>query len=83
VGGFGDLAALDAAGADTDTLWGAIDKGLYGLEIYVPAPAGYIMCVRDIVTKLRAFAANVACLCHRSTPNPCELYGRLNSLGSS
>jgi hypothetical protein len=26
--------------------------------------------VRNVVTELRAFAANVAYLCHRSTPNP-------------
>ena len=79
--GFGDFAALDAACADADPLGCAVDQGLYGLEIHVPAPTGYVVRVRDVVTELRAFAANIAYLCHRSTPNPCVLYGRLNWLG--
>jgi hypothetical protein len=66
--GLGDLAALDAVGADADALGGAFDHGVYGLEIWAPATPGYVVRVGDVIAKLRAFAANVAYLCHCSTP---------------
>ena len=65
----GDLAALDAAGADADALGSAVDQGLDGLQIDVPAPAGDVVRVGDVVTELRAFAANIAYLCHDFAPN--------------
>ena len=66
--GLSDLAALDAVGAHADALGAAIDLGVYSLQIRAPAPAGHIVGVRDVIAKLRPFAANVAYLCHDSTP---------------
>ena len=60
----GDLATLDAAGADADALGGAIHEGLHSLQIHVPTAPRNVVCVRDVVTELRAFAANIAYLCH-------------------
>ena len=67
---FGDFSALDAACANADALGLAVDQCLDCLQIDVPAPLGDVVRVRNVVTELRAFAANVAYLCHRSTPNP-------------
>ena len=39
----GDFAGLDAAGADADALGCAVDEGLDGLKVHVPAAA------RDVV----------------------------------
>jgi len=66
--GLGDLAALDAVSAGADALGGALDDGVNGLEIRAPAAARYVVRVRDVVTELRAFAANVAYLCHDPAP---------------
>jgi hypothetical protein len=65
----GDLAALDAAGADPDPLGMAVYQSLYSLQVHAPTAAGDVVCVRDIIAKLRAFAANVAYLCHDFAPN--------------
>ena len=65
----GDFAALDAAGADADALGSAVDQSLDGLQVDVPATPRDVVRVRDVVTELRAFAANVAYLCHDFTPN--------------
>ena len=62
--GLGDLAALDAAGAHANALGRAVDQGLDGLQINVPAAAGHVVRVRDVVTELRTLAANIAYLCH-------------------
>ena len=70
--GFGDLAALDAACADANPLRGTIHEGFDGLKIYIPAAPRNVVRVRDIVAKLRAFAANITYLCHYIAPN---LYG--------
>src|ERR1035437_3784451 len=64
-----DFTTLDAAGAYADALCRAIDQGLHRLQVHVPAPTRYVVRVRDVIAKLRAFAANVAYLCHCSTPN--------------
>ena len=60
----GDFAALDAVGADADALAGTFHDGVDGLQIRAPAAPGYVVGVRDVIAKLRAFAANVAYLCH-------------------
>jgi hypothetical protein len=62
--GLGDFAALDAVGADAEALAGTVDEGVDGLEIGIPATPGYVVRVRDVVAEARAFAANVANLCH-------------------
>jgi hypothetical protein len=61
---FDDLAGLDAAGADAHALAAAIDLGLDGLQVDVPATAGGVVGVRDVVAELRAFAAKITFLCH-------------------
>ena len=65
----GDFAALYAAGAYANALCRAIDQGLHRLQVHVPAPTRHVVRVRDVIAKLRAFAANIAYLCHCSTPN--------------
>jgi hypothetical protein len=65
----GDFAALDAAGANANALGSAVHQGFDSLEIHVPTAARYVVRVRDVVTELRAFAANIAYLCHDFAPN--------------
>ena len=65
----GDFAALDAAGADANALRSAIYKGFNRLEVDVPAAPRDVVRVGDVVSKTRAFAANVAYLCHNFAPN--------------
>jgi hypothetical protein len=67
--GFGDLTALDAAGANAQLLRSAINLGLYRAEVDAPAPAGDVMGVRDVVSELRTFAADLTNLSHDKTPN--------------
>jgi hypothetical protein len=61
---FNDFSGLDAAGADADALASAVDLGLDGLEVHVPAAAGGVVGVRDVVAELRAFAAKITFVCH-------------------
>ena len=61
---FDDFAALDAAGADANALASAVNLGLDGLEVDVPATAGGVVGVRDVVAELRAFAAKITFVCH-------------------
>ena len=68
---FDDFAGLDAAGADADALASAVDLGLDGLEVHVPAAAGGVVGVRDVVAELRAFAANITYLCHFNLLQTC------------
>ena len=65
-----DLTALDAGRADPQTLGCAIDFCLHGAEVDVPTPLGDIVRVRDVITKLRAFAADITNLSHDSLQNP-------------
>ena len=59
-----DFAGLDAAGADANALASSIHLGLDWLKVDVPATASRIVGVRDVVAKLRAFAAEFTFLCH-------------------
>ena len=61
---FDDFAGLDAAGADADALASAVDLCLDGPEVHVPAAAGGVVGVRDVVAELRAFAAKITFVCH-------------------
>jgi hypothetical protein len=61
---FDDFSGLDAAGADAYALAATIDLSLDGLEVNVPATAGGVVGVRDVVSELRAFAAEITFLCH-------------------
>jgi hypothetical protein len=62
--GFDDLAGLDAAGAYADALAGSLNDRLHRLQVYIPAPAGSVVGVGDIVAELRAFAAEITFLRH-------------------
>jgi hypothetical protein len=64
-----DFAALDAAGADLYALAATGRSGLDRLKIRVPATTGYVVRVRNVVAKLRAFAAKLTYLCHDLSPN--------------
>ena len=61
----GDFAALDATGAHAQAFGRTVDHRLYLLQVHVPAPAGDVVRVRDVISKLRPFAANITYLCHR------------------
>ena len=61
---FDEFAGFDAAGADAHALAAAVDLGLDGLEVHVPAPTGGVMGVGDVVAELRAFAAEITFVCH-------------------
>lgn len=59
-----DLAALDATGTHADALGGAVHHRLHRLKVHIPAALGHVVRVRNIVAKLRPFAANITYLCH-------------------
>jgi hypothetical protein len=61
---FDNLAGLKAGGAYADALVGAIHTGAHGTQVHVPAAAAHVVSVADLISKLRAFAADVANLCH-------------------
>jgi hypothetical protein len=61
---FDDLAGLDAAGADSHSLACTVDLGSDRLQVYVPAAAGRVVGVGDVVTELRTLAAEITFLCH-------------------
>lgn len=58
------FAGLEAAGANTDALVGAIYARAHGAQVHIPAPAAHVVRVADLVSKLRAFAADITNLCH-------------------
>jgi len=62
--GLNDLAGLDAAGADTNPLAGALDDGLDRLQVYIPATPCGVMGVRDVVAELRSLTAKITFLRH-------------------
>jgi hypothetical protein len=61
---FDDLAGLKAGGAYADALVSAIHAGAHRTQVHVPAAAAHVVSVADLISKLRAFAADVANLCH-------------------
>ena len=69
VDGFGDFAGFDAARADAEALGGAINERFDDLQVDVPAATGDVVGVRDVIAEARTFAANIASLCHGSTPD--------------
>src|ERR1700734_3386293 len=64
-----DFARLDAARTNTQPLGSAVDHRLDCLQIHVPAAARDVVRVRNVVAVARPFAADVASLCHGSTPD--------------
>jgi hypothetical protein len=74
-----DLAGFDAAGADANPLGNAVRNGLYRLQVRIPAAPRHVVRVRDIVTKLRSFAAKLTYLCHDESPELPKLMCRKSS----
>lgn len=64
LGCFDNLAGLQAGGADANAFVSAIHARTYGTQVNVPAAAAHVMSVADLISKLRAFAAEIANLCH-------------------
>ena len=56
--------ALDATGADADPLRSSTDDCADGLKIDVPAALGHIVGVADLISELRALAAQITSFCH-------------------
>jgi hypothetical protein len=79
---FGDFTALDAGSAHAHPFWSAIYKGLHGLQVYIPAAASNVVCVRDVIAKARAFAADIACLCHVTNSSFFSLCGAGTAVGA-
>jgi hypothetical protein len=61
---FDDFAGLDAAGADAHALTHTVHLRLDGLKVDVPAAPGGVVGVGDVITELRAFAAEITFSCH-------------------
>jgi hypothetical protein len=61
---FDDFAALEAAGADANTLANALHLGVNRAQIDVPAPLANVVRVTDVISELRPFAADFTYLCH-------------------
>lgn len=59
-----DFPALQAGGADPDTLGRALHHGVNLLQVQVPAPFGHIMGVADAVAEPGTAATNIAHLRH-------------------
>ena len=57
-------AGFDALGAGLDSTWNAIHENPRGLQVGVPAAIRFIIRLADVVTRRRAFTANIANACH-------------------
>jgi len=65
---FDDLARLNASAAYADALACARDRCLHRVKVHVPAAPGGVVGVGDVVSELRAFAAEITFGCHDETP---------------
>ena len=61
---FGYFAATQAAGANPHALVAGLGLGVDGTQVDIPPPPPDVVRVADVVTKLRAFAADFTNLCH-------------------
>jgi hypothetical protein len=62
---FGDLARLDATGADLHALRSAVGElNAYGLQVGIEATRGPIIRVGNIIAELGAFATDFATFSH-------------------
>src|SRR5690606_25201458 len=75
----GDLARLDAAGADLDAPGGAVDDGAHTLDVGVPPALGAPVRVADTHAPRRVLAAHLADGCHDASPQGSG-YGRTERL---
>ena len=62
----GDLAGLEAAGADVETLGGAVDGGAHALDVGVEATLRDLARPRSVVAEARLLGADVADGSHRA-----------------
>ena len=59
-----DFAGLEAVGADTNPLARTFHNRVDRTQVHVPATPRGVVGVTDLVSKLRAFAADIADFCH-------------------
>jgi hypothetical protein len=59
-----DFAGTQAAGADADALSHTLHFGVDRAQVDVPAPLGHVVSVANVVSRLRALAADFTYLCH-------------------
>ena len=62
-----DFAGLDAGRANANALANTVHNSLDRLQVWVPATARDVVRVRDVISELRTFAANITYLCHDKT----------------
>jgi hypothetical protein len=62
--GFLNLSRLQARGAYSHTLDGAIDDCPNFLQIWKPSARRPVICVAHVVSRNRLFAAYFTCFCH-------------------
>ena len=67
-GGLDDLAGLQAARADTQTLDAAVHHRADALEVRLEPPRRHIVRVAHISPDYRAFSAKFAAFCHDLSP---------------
>lgn len=63
--GFDDLPGFNASGTNfltANAAGGQLDTNV--LKIWIEPPSRFVICVRDVVTEHRAFAANVTFFSH-------------------
>ena len=65
---FGYMAGADAAGADLDASDRALTDRFNLLEVRMPGAAGFVVCVADIVSEARTFAADFTNFRHDIPP---------------
>ena len=58
------FAGLEAIGTDAHTFARTLDYGMHRPQIDIPATLTHIVGVTDRISKLRAFAADLANFCH-------------------
>jgi hypothetical protein len=56
----GYATGADAAGTHLDAADGTVVDGFDLLQIRMPGPAGFVVCMADVVTEAGAFTANFA-----------------------
>jgi hypothetical protein len=66
----GDLARLEAGGADPDPAGHAVHQSAHGLEIRIPAAEGDVVGMRDVVPELGLLATHDALTGHGNLTNP-------------
>jgi hypothetical protein len=61
---FYNFAGAQATSANADAFADTFHLGVDWTQIDVPAPLGHVVGVADVISKLRAFPADITYLCH-------------------